>query len=145
MNYQILQTIIAGVFGGGVIGFVEFLIRRKDEKNNKNDEVLKAIDELNKKVDERFNTLDKKIDSVDRKGDERDAIASRVRILGFTDEMRTGQKHSKDSWDQVITDADKYEKYCDKNKDNFKNGIAESAITLIRKGYFDRLDSNDFL
>lgn len=144
MNYQILQTIIAGVFGGGVIGFVEFLIRRKDEKNNKNDEVLKAIDELNKKVDERFNTLDKKIDGVDRKGDERYAIASRVRILRFADEMMEERRHSKDSWDQCLSDITDYEKYCEATP-WFKNNQTAATVTFIKKGYSDRLEKHDFL
>ena len=80
MDQQLLMTIIGGLLGGGIIGFIEFIIRRNDERKDKNKEVIQAIEKLDKKVDDRFNTLDQKIELVDKKGDERNAISSRIRI-----------------------------------------------------------------
>ena len=144
MHMQIVQTIIAGLLGGGLIGFIEFMIRRRDAKNDKNKEVLDALDKLDKKVDERFNELDKKIDQVDKKGDERNAIASRVRILRFRDEMLEGRSHTHDSFQQVLTDVDEYENYCTKNP-SFRNNQTASTIEHIKHNYSERLEKHDFL
>ena len=141
----IITSIIAALLGGGLIGFIEFLIRRRDDKNDKNKEVLEALDKLDKKVDDRFNTLDKKIESVDRKGDERNAVASRVRILRFADEMHEKRHHSKDSWDQCMIDCDTYEDYCKNINQDFKNNITEQTISFLKKSYLERLELHDFL
>ena len=144
MDAQILNTIIGCLFGGGVIGFIEFLIKRKDDKEDKNKEIIKAINKLDEKVDDRFNTLDAKIDSVDRKGDERNAITSRVRILKFRDEMLEGKGHTHDSFQQVLNDIDEYEKYCEEHKD-FRNNQTVSTIEHIKHNYSERLEKHDFL
>ena len=36
MDQQLLMTIIGGLLGGGIIGFIEFIIRRNDERKDKN-------------------------------------------------------------------------------------------------------------
>ena len=144
MNISILQTIIAGLLGGGLIGFIEFMIRRKDEKNDKSREVLQAVDKLDRKLDERFDVLDAKIDEVDRKYDERSTISARIRLLRFADEMMEGRKHSKDSWDQCLTDCDIYEDYCDAQP-SFKNNQTEATIKYLKRSYEERLEKHDFL
>lgn len=146
MDITFIQIILSALFGGAFIGFVEFMIKRHDEKNDKNKAVLEAVDKLDKKVDERFDILDKKIDAVDRKGDERNAVSSRVRILRFSDEMAEGRIHSKDSWDQAMIDCDTYEAFCNdpKNKD-FKNNITAATISVLKSGYKERLEKHDFL
>lgn len=146
MEITVLQIIISAVCGGAFIGFIEFLIKRHDEKTDKNKEILEAVDKLEKKVDERFDILDKKIDMVEHKGDERAAVSARVRILRFSDEMIEGRKHSKDSWDQAMIDCDTYEGFCNdpKNKD-FKNNITAATISVLKSGYKDRLEKHDFL
>ena len=146
MNIQIIQTVIAGLLGGGLIGFIEFLIRSKDEKCDKNKEVLEAVKELEKKMDERFNILDAKITEVDEKGDERNAVEARVRILRFADEMMEERRHSKDSWDQCMADCDTYEDYCAEPKHSgFKNNITSATIEYLKKTYRERLEKHDFL
>lgn len=137
---DILQTIIGGLLGGGIIGFIEFLIRRRDEKEDKNSEVLKEIEELKQKIDE----LAKKVDEVDAKGEERGAIQSRVRILRFMDEILEGRKHSKDSFDQVMSDITSYEWYCEQHP-SFKNNQTATTVEYIKKNYQERLEKHDFL
>ena len=144
MNVQLVQAIIAGLLGGGFIGFVEFLIRRKDEKCDKNKEVLEAVKELEKKMDERFNILDAKITEVDEKGDERNAVEARVRILRFADEMMEERRHSKDSYDQVLCDITEYNKFCNLHS-TFKNDQTEATCKFIRESYEERLRKHDFL
>lgn len=144
MDITVLQIIISAVCGGAFIGFIEFLIKRHDEKNDKNKAVLEAVDKLDKKVDERFDILDKRIFTVEAKGDERAAVSARVRILRFSDELQEGRKHSKDSFDQCISDITYYEKYCSENP-NFKNGQTELTVEYIKHNYAERLEKHDFL
>ena len=126
MDQQLLMTIIGGLLGGGIIGFIEFIIRRNDERKDKNKEVIQAIEKLDKKVDDRFNTLDQKIELVDKKGDERNAITSRVRILKFADEMLENRGHCKDNED-------------------FRNNITSATISYLKSNYAERLEKHDFL
>ena len=102
LNVEILQIIVGGLLGGGLIGFIEFLIRRKDEKENSHKDILDAINGLDEKLEVRFDILDKKIATVEEKGDKRNAVNSRVRILRFADEMMEERRHSKDAWEQVL-------------------------------------------
>ena len=155
MDMHGIQTLVSVLIGGGILGFIEFLLKRKYEKEDKHDEVIEAIKELDEKVDERFETLDerstarfdelnKKIDEVDRKGDERNAVSSRVRILRFSDELMVEKKHSKDSWDQAMSDCDTYEEYCDTHP-QFKNNQTEATVKYIKHEYSQRLERHDFL
>ena len=155
MDMHGIQTLVSVLIGGGILGFIEFLLKRKYEKEDKHDEVIEAIDKLDKKVDEnfatldqrsteRFNELNKKIDKVDKKGDERAAVASRVRILRFRDEMLEGKSHTHDSFQQVLTDIDDYELYCG-NHPTFRNNQTLSTVEHIKHNYNERLEKNDFL
>lgn len=120
------QTIIVALIGGGVVGFVQFLISRHDEKHDKLDEIMKIIEELAAKNDERY------------------AISVRVRILRFADEMMEGRKHSKDSFDQVMGDITEYEKYCVDHPD-FKNNQTVLTSEHIKRSYAERLEKGDFV
>ena len=144
MDITVFQIILSAIFGGAFIGFIEFMIKRHDEKNDKNKEVLEAVDKLDKKVDERFDILDKRICTVEAKGDERAAVSARVRILRFSDELQEERRHSKDSYDQCISDITYYEKYCSENP-KFKNGQTELTVEYIKRNYAERLEKHDFL
>lgn len=137
------QTILIAAISSGIVGsilvFVQFLIQRADAKKDKNSEVLTAIGNVDKRID----GLEQKIDDVDMKSDERFAVSTRVRILRFEDEMQEGKRHSKDSWDQVISDCDFYNTYCETHP-KFKNGQTEATVRHIRHGYDARLEKGDF-
>lgn len=137
---SIAQTLLGGLLGGGLIGFIEFMIRRHDEKENNSIEILYAIDKLDKKIE----NLNKKIDDVERKGDERSTVEARVRILKFSDELMEERRHSKDSWDQCLSDITTYEDYC-KAHEEFKNNQTAATVAFIKKGYSERLEKHDFL
>ena len=139
--FQFLATLLIG--GGGIFVFVQFLITRYDKRHDKMDEVTKSIQSLSDDMQERFDTLDRKIDTVDAKGDERFAISSRVRILRYEDELQEGRKHSKDSWDQVMSDIDYYESYCETHPD-FRNNQTVATVEHIQHGYRERLEKRDF-
>ena len=139
----IVTGIASILVGGGLFAFIQFLINRHDSRNDKNKEILKAISDLDAKVEERFKALDEKIDLVDAKGDERNAVSSRVRILRFADEMQEDRKHSKDSWDQCLSDVTEYERYCEDHP-KFKNGQTAATVSYIKRIYEERLEKHDF-
>lgn len=138
MDY--LQTIIGGLLGGGLIGFVEFLIRRRDDKAAKSDEMLAAIH----KVDLKISTLEDRMTKNEAKEDERDAVERRVRILRFADEMLEGRRHSKDSYDQCLSDITAYEYYCHHGHPDFKNNQTAATVEVIKASYKERLEKHDF-
>ena len=140
---DLFTTLVGVLLGGGVLAFVQFLIQRNDSKHDKMEEVNESIRALSEDMKERFDTLDNKIDAVEAKTDEYYAVSCRVRILRFEDELQAKQKHSKDSWDQVMSDIDSYEHYCDATP-NFKNSQTEATIEHIRHGYMERLEKHDW-
>ena len=80
----------------------------------------------------------------DEKNDRRHAVSMRVRILRFRDELLGGQDHTHDSFRQVLTDIDEYEKYCADHPE-FKNNQTVMTIEHIKHNYQTRLEKNDFL
>ena len=134
MDMELIITVIAAVIGSNALwGFIQFLMERKDKK-----------DDCSKKIMDMIEKLDKKIDKIDNEAQEREAITARVRILKFMDELLEGRKHTKDSYDQVMTDITNYNKYCSTNPD-FKNNQTEATIEYINKDYQKRLEKHDFL
>ena len=58
-----ITTIISVLIGGGILGFVQFLISRKDAKDDKESTILSEI-----------KTLTGKVEQIEKSLDERDAI-----------------------------------------------------------------------
>lgn len=73
------------------------------------------------------------------------AKAMRVRILRFNDELCRGMKFSQYHFDDILEDAKAYERFCEKHKDDWKNGKGEIAIEHIREEYKKHMVNNDFL
>lgn len=130
MNFE---TLLIALIGGGIVGFIQFLIQRHDSKHDKIKSLIEAIEDLRK--------INK---HQDEKNDKRHAVSMRVRILRFRDEMLAGQDHTHDSFRQVLTDIDEYEKYC-KEHPEFKNNQTVMTIEHIKHNYQERLENNDFL
>lgn len=130
---DIAVTTISFILGGSFLGFLQFLISRRDAKNDRFGAIVKELAELRSEVR-----------ALDEKGDMRDAIESRVRILRFNDELLEGRKHTKDSYDQVMSDITVYDAYCDANP-KFKNNQTAMTVANINKSYAERLEKHDFL
>ena len=79
-----ITTIISVLIGGGILGFIQFLISRHDNKEDKEDSILSAIKDLSGRVERIENSLD-----------ERDAVLARTHILRFKDELYNGIHHPK--------------------------------------------------
>lgn len=76
--------------------------------------------------------------------DERYAVDCRARILRFNDEILHGQKHTKEHFDQALSDITTYNSYCDAHKD-FKNQITVHATENILKTYDTCMEEHSFL
>ena len=72
------------------------------------------------------------------------AITSRVRILRFNDELLRDEKHTKEAFDQVLSDIDVYEAYCIAHPD-FKNNKTKMSVSYIIASYQEHMEKHDFL
>lgn len=115
-----------------------------DKRMNRFDTTLEQLDKKVDSIDVKVKDLDSKVDMVDQKNDTNAAVTARVRILRFNDELLSNTPHSKESFDQVLTDIDVYEQFCQSHP-SFKNSVAVMAIENIRSTYQKRLLKHDFL
>lgn len=121
------------LLGGGLVTLIQFLIKRHDDKMDRKSGILQAIASLTDQVK-----------TIRAELKEQAAINARIRILHFADEMMEGRRHSKDSWDQALSDITAYEKHCKEDPD-FKNGQTAATVEYIKRGYAERLEKHDFL
>ena len=96
--------------------------------------------QINKELMDKVNTLETKVGALEKS----DVINCRVRILTFADEIRRGMRHSKETFDQVLSDIDTYERYCTEHPD-FMNNKTVAAKAKILDVYSECIDNNDFL
>ena len=133
MDRDSIIAIFVAVIGSNALwGFIQFLLQRKDKK-----------DDCSKKIIEMIQKLDEKIDKLDGELSERGAIACRVRILKFMDEILEGWNHSRDSYTQVLQDITNYTNYCNTHP-LFLNHQTEATIEYIKNDYQEHLEKNDF-
>ena len=124
---DIALTIILSIFGGGSLTmFVQFLINRHDAKNGELAKIKEEIRQLRNEMQED------------------QATTARVRILGFSDEMLHGVMHSKESFDQILQDIDRYNKYC-RDHPSYENARGVAAIAHIKETYKQCLLQDSFL
>ena len=77
MDMELIITVVIAIVGSNALwGFIQFLVQRKDNK-----------DECGKKIMEMIQKLDGKIDKLGDELGERSAISCRVRIIKFMDEI----------------------------------------------------------
>ena len=105
--------------------------------------LTKEFSESQKALVDRVDVLSDKIEAVAESVAETRAIAARVRILRFADEIIGKQAHSRESYVQIFTDIDTYDRYCRSHLD-FKNHNTMSAQKLINDAYDERSRKNDF-
>lgn len=114
--------------------FIEFLIRRKDH----NKEVMSRFDDLDYKIDKLETKFDNKFDDLHKELEYESADNARIRILSFSEEIQRGQKHSKEAFDQIQSDIDRYQKHCNKFPD-YPNSRADMAIKVIEDVYLESM------
>ena len=133
MDRESIIAIFVAVIGSNALwGFIQFLLQRKDNK-----------EDCSKKIIEMITKLDEKIDTLGGDLSEHSAIACRVRILKFMDEILEGWEHSYDSYVQVMQDITNYLNYCREHPE-FKNHQTEASIEYIKNDYQEHLEKNNF-
>lgn len=134
---------VGQIFGGiaGIIAVLSIFIEITPVKINPVSSLLRWIGrQMNKELMDKVNTLETKVGALEKS----DVIDCRVRILTFADEIRRGVKHSKETFDQVLSDIDSYERYCSEHPD-FMNHKTVAAKAKILDVYSECIDNNDFL
>lgn len=127
-----MDTFIAVIFGGAFLTFLQFIINRYDKKKDELGEIKKAIADLREYIK-----------NIDEKSDRREAVSCRVRILRFEDELQENRHHSKDSFDQVLSDVTTYDNFCDRHP-GFRNHQTTATVAHIKSVYNERLEKRDF-
>ena len=143
-----LMGLTVGQMIGGIAGIIlvfSIFIEITPIKLNPISTFLKWLGKkINGDVISKVDDLEKKIDSLEADFSKKEAIASRIRILRFGDEVRTGVRHSQESFDQVLDDISNYKLYCDSHKD-FQNEKTVMTTKILLDNYRERLEKNDFL
>lgn len=126
MDMELVIAVVVAVVGSNALwGFLQFLLERKDKKNDCSKKILEAIQKINNKIDQRT------------------AVGCRIRILKFMDEIIEGWEHSKDSYNQIMQDITHYHQYCEEHP-QFLNHQTDATIERLKKDYEQRLATNDF-
>ena len=107
--------------------------------------IAKRFGEIaNREVIEKVDKLEGDVHYLQTAFNERSAVDFRTRILRFGDEMLHGMKHTKDHFDQILDDVNRYEVHCKKNPD-FRNNMTHITVQQIKAEYARCLRDNDFL
>lgn len=131
--WQTIITCVISMFASvGIWNFIQFLISRKDKKNDEQKKILNAIDEIHSDITE----LDNKIDT-------NQARAKRASILQFSDDIVNHRIHSIESWNQTLENITEYLEFCGTHP-KFRNERAQASIQHIRSTYAELLDQHEF-
>lgn len=105
-----------------------------------NGEVIQKLDNLENDLSE----VKKRQDQQEymRKRDNTDS--ARTRIIRAADEIRLGTHHSKEFFDEVLLDCNRYQEYC-RVHDEYKNEKAVMSIQIIEETYQKCMRENSFL
>lgn len=133
-----LWTLIARSFGKAI---------NKDVNDNLtkiNKDLSERIEAIDLNSQERMDKIDKDLENHIKRTEEERARRARQRILHFCDEILLELGHSKEHYDEILEDIDKYEDYCSKHPE-FENNKAVLAIDTITHAYQECKDEHSFL
>lgn len=107
-----------------------------------NGEVLQRLEAIEKQVKQ----IDEQSKATEANREEDSVIEARIRIIRLSDELihEPDHLHSKDYFDQILSDVTKYENYCRDHK-GFKNDITTMSIEHIREVYLKCMKDHSFL
>ena len=133
MDKFILAIATAAVAGSGMWEFLKWLIGKMFGRKSANEAIMSELQDIRSELA-----------SVREEARKDRAVTSRVRILDFCDDLQVGRKHSKDSFDQVMSDITEYNRYC-VNHPEFKNNQTATTVNYISEVYRERLQKHDFI
>ena len=128
------------------------IIEKSDIKQNPYSKLLQIIgrginSELISKIsimETNLGNLNTEINGLKKELKETTIVNCRTQFTRFADEMRHGEGHSKDHYDQTMLNISKYEQYCQQHPE-FANNVTQATAQLIKEDYRKRLETNDFL
>lgn len=95
-------------------------------------------------IDKKLDSISDKVDKLERQACEDKALQARTHILRFSDELYNGEKHSKEYFDDILSDVDRYEKYCEETP-SFRNNRTVMSTQLIKDTYAKLMEEHKFL
>ena len=130
---------------GGLLIVLLTLIQIAPIKINPWSAIAKTLGRaINKEMMDKLESLDKEMKQLRDATALESALNCRVRIIHFGDETLHGQKHTKEHFDQILRDIDKYEHYCNTHPE-FENNVTVLTSARIKEIYQKRLADGDFL
>ena len=126
MTDIVTAVVVAVLASGGLWGFIQYLISRKDKTAEKIDKIMEIVTEVSNRVDTT------------------NATNARTRILRSDDELINGVHHSREYFQQTLEEIDTYEEYCDRHP-KYRNNACTLAIEHIRRVYTKLLDEGGFI
>ena len=97
------------------------------------------FNELNDKV----NNIETKLETHINENKKERAADYRARIIRFNDEIMEEKTHTKEYYNNILEDIDKYEAYCNSHPD-YPNNKAVMAIHNIKAKYEEHMENNSF-
>ena len=107
-------------------------------------DIRASLDGDIKSLGNKLDAVNKALKEMQAENNENKAMSYRYRILRFDDEIRHGTKHSKEHFDQIVDDVDKYDAYCRDHPD-YENNKAILAIENIKATYKRCANEHTFL
>ena len=99
--------------------------------------------QINADVNARMDKIESKLDKHIEESEQRDIRNRRSLILDFSNACMNHRGHTKEEFDFIITECDRYQIYCKEN--NIPNGVADAAIKEIKRVYDYCIRHNSFL
>ncbi len=99
---------------------------------------------LNQEMHNSLNSLSEEFVAFKAEVSRNFAVQCRARILRFGDEILHDKQHTKEHFDQILTDITFYENYCARHP-SFENNITALTSKQIKDIYMKCLNENIFL
>lgn len=132
MTSEFITAVLVAIIGSKIWDLIASRLKRKDDKEDRQDAILEAIKNIQKDVS-----------AISSKVDENAAVLARTHILRFNDELINNIDHTQEYFRQQLQDIDTYEAYCDAHP-QFRNTYALLAIENIKKTYNSLLQKGAF-
>ena len=101
--FKELMTIVVALIGGGLLTFIGDRLKRKDQKEDKNDEVKKKLDDMEKSFTDQIQGVKEDVKALSDSQAEKSAVDARRDILRFNDEFAKFRhhEHANDSFNKL--------------------------------------------